>query len=130
MDRRMAWLALTALALAVLMLFGWRQWKAWHTVDLPEPVRADWQGRPAPSVFHTDGGGRPATLVEMATQTAGGFRSEVIQTRLVLLGVPVKFKAMVPLGCETRLVILGRSSTVTVTTWLVTLPLGEVMITR
>ena len=65
MDRRMAWLALTALALAVLMLFGWRQWKAWHTVDLPEPVRADWQRRPAPSVFHTDGGGRPATLVEM-----------------------------------------------------------------
>lgn len=65
MNRRIARLALTALALALMMIFGWGQWKAWSTVDLPEPFRADWERRPAPSVFHTDGGVRPATLVEM-----------------------------------------------------------------
>lgn len=65
MNHRMAWLAMSALALTGLVLFGGRQWTSWSAVDLPEPVRADWVRRPAPSVFHTDGGGRPATLVEM-----------------------------------------------------------------
>ena len=65
MNHRMAWLAMSALALTGLMLFGWCQWTSWSAVDLPEPVRADWVRRPPPSVFHTDGGGRPATLVEM-----------------------------------------------------------------
>ena len=64
-NRRMAWLAMTALALAGMLLFGWRQWKAWSTVELPDPVLADWVRRPEPSVFHADGGGRPATLLEM-----------------------------------------------------------------
>jgi hypothetical protein len=44
---------------------GWRQWSAWNTIVLPEPVKANWEVRPGPSVFHTDGGGRPATLSEM-----------------------------------------------------------------
>jgi hypothetical protein len=63
----MAWLAIAALALAGSVLFGWRQWRVWNTTPLPEPVRAGWElaPRPGPGVFHTDGGGRPATLKEM-----------------------------------------------------------------
>ena len=67
MNRRLAWLAMTPLVLAGLTLVAWRQWRTWNTLLLPEPVQTDWEHRPRPEpgVFHTDGGGRPATLQEM-----------------------------------------------------------------
>jgi hypothetical protein len=65
-KRRTAWW-LAAVLLVAATAAGWRQWRMWNTISLPEPVRTDWEHRPrpGPGVFHTDGGGRPATLKEM-----------------------------------------------------------------
>lgn len=66
MNRGTLWW-LAALLLVAATAAGWRQWRVWNTIRLPEPVRADWEltPRPGPVVFHTDGGGRPSTLKEM-----------------------------------------------------------------
>lgn len=65
MAHRAAGLTATALLVVALSAVGWWLWTVVGDAPLPEPVRIDENVRPAPGVFHTDGGGSPATIDEM-----------------------------------------------------------------
>lgn len=65
MALRAAGVTGAALLFVGFSAFGWWLWTFRSDAPLPEPVGVDENLHPAPGVFHTDGGGRPATVDEM-----------------------------------------------------------------
>jgi hypothetical protein len=87
---RAAGLTATALLVVALSGVGWWLWTVVGDVPLPEPIRVDEYVRPAPVVFHTDGGGRPDTIAEMVQRADAVVLAKMVsnETDEIRVGLP------------------------------------------
>ena len=90
MTRRAIGLTATGLVIVGVSAVGWWRRAVIGDVPLPEPVRVDEPLRPAPSVFHTDGGARPATISSMLERADAVVLAKMVseQTDEILVGPP------------------------------------------